>query len=71
MNQARHPQDQRLLEARRYDLHPDRQSVVRQTGRCGRRRQAHQSDQISRRDPVDIVLEVPAVDLAGKFSSTG
>ena len=42
---------------------PDRQSVVRQAGRRGRGRQADQRDQIGRRDPVDIVLELAAVDL--------
>jgi hypothetical protein len=38
MNNPRHPQDQRLLEARRHDLHADRQSVLRQARRRGRRR---------------------------------
>jgi len=64
---ARDPQDQRLFKSRRDDLHADRQSVPRQTSRCGRRRQADQSDEISGRNLVDIVFKAAAVDAVGEI----
>src|SRR5579862_5880131 len=69
--QAGKSQYRGFFKTRRHYLQSDRQSIPRQPRRRTRRRQADQSDEKCRRNPVDIVLEFSAVKPVGKTHLNG